>query len=81
MANVRPVGTITAVSDGSFTIDLRTGGGSRRFKLTDATTIERAEGTTSAALAEGATVLVRGRRSEGDLEAVEVIVLPDTGAR
>jgi hypothetical protein len=76
-ARERPVGTITVVSDDSFTIDLNTGDGSREFKLTDETAIETAE-PTSAKLAEGATVLVRGRTNGSDVEAVEVIVLPRT---
>jgi hypothetical protein len=76
-ARERPVGTITVVSDDSFTIDLNTGDGSREFKLTDETAIETAEPTT-AKLAEGATVLVRGRTNGSDVEAVEVIVLPRT---
>ncbi len=74
-ANVRPVGTITAVTADSLTMHLASGGGNREYKLTDATAIESAEATTRK-LADGATVLVRGRRSKGDLEAVEVIVLP-----
>jgi hypothetical protein len=65
------------VSEDSFTIDLATGGGSREFKLSDATAIETAE-PTPAALTEGATVWVRGRSNNGDVEAVEVIVLPGT---
>jgi hypothetical protein len=80
-ARERPVGTITVVSDDSFTIDLNTGDGSREFKLTDETAIETAIETaepTSAKLAEGATVLVRGRTNGSDVEAVEVIVLPRT---
>jgi hypothetical protein len=76
-ARERPVGTITVVSDDSFTIDLNTGDGSREFKLTDETAIETAE-PTSAKLAEGATVLVRGRTNGSDVQAVEVIVLPRT---
>jgi Domain of unknown function (DUF5666) len=78
IANIRPIGTITAVSDDSFTIDLRTSSGSREFTVTDATVIETAEGATAADLTEGATVLVRSENSEGDLQAREVIVLPDT---
>ena len=80
VANIRPIGTITAVSDDSFTIDLRTSSGSREFTVTDGTAIETAEGATAADLTEGATVLVRSRNSDGDLEAVEVIVLPDASS-
>ena len=76
IANIRPIGTITAVNDDSFTIDLGADHGSREFTLTEATAIETAEGGTPADLTEGATVLVRGRNSEGDTQAVEVIVLP-----
>jgi uncharacterized protein DUF5666 len=74
-ARERPVGTITAVSDDSLTIALNGGDGSRKFKLTDETAIETAE-PTSEKLAQGATVLVRGRTKGSDVEAVEVIVLP-----
>ena len=77
IANTRPIGTITAVSGDSFTIDLSTSSGSREFTVTDATVIETAEGATAADLTEGATVLVRSLNSEGDLQAREVIVLPD----
>jgi len=77
IANTRPIGTITAVSDDSFTIDLSTSSGSREFTVTDATVIETAEGATAADLTEGARVIVRSLNSEGDLQAREVIVLPD----
>jgi len=77
VANIRPIGTITAVSDDSFTIKMRTSSGSREFTVTDGTVIETAEGATAADLTEGATVLVRSRNSDGDLQAIEVIVLPD----
>jgi Domain of unknown function (DUF5666) len=77
IANIRPIGTITAVSEDAFTVELRTSSGSREFTLTDATIIETAESGTAADLTEGATVLVRsGRSDEGDLQAAEVIVLP-----
>ena len=79
-ANIRPIGTITAVSDDSFTIELRTSSGSREYTVTDGTVIETAEGATAADLTEGATVLVRSRNSDGDLQAVEVIVLPDASS-
>ena len=53
IANIRPIGTVTAVSDDSFTIDLRSGSGTRDFTLTDATAIETAESATAADLTEG----------------------------
>ena len=80
IANTRPIGTITAVSDESFTMDLNTSSGSREFTVTDATIIETAEDATAADLTKGATVLVRSQNSEGDLQAREVIVLPDTSS-
>jgi hypothetical protein len=80
IANTRPIGTITAVSDDSFTVDLTTSSGSREFTVTDATIIETAEDATAADLTEGATVLVRSQNSEGDLQAREVIVLPETSS-
>ena len=76
--NVRPVGTITAVTDDSITVNLRTGSGRRTYALTDATVIDKAESGATSDIEEGATVFLRTRRGDnGELEAAQVVVLPE----
>jgi hypothetical protein len=76
--NVRPVGTITAVTDDSITVNLRTGSGRRTYALTDATVIDKAESGATSDIKEGSTVFLRTRRGDnGELEAAQVIVLPE----
>jgi hypothetical protein len=77
--NVRPVGKVTAVDGDTVTILLKTSSGKRTFTLTDRTTVESAETGTAADVVEGATVLVKpGPSSGGNLEATEIVVLPDS---
>jgi hypothetical protein len=71
--NVRPVGTVTAVDDGSVTIDLVTASGTRTYTLSDATVVEQADRAEAADITEGAKILVK---SNGE-QASEIIVLSD----
>jgi hypothetical protein len=76
--NIRPVGTVTAVSDNAITVRLRTGSGERVYALTDATIIDNAEPGARSDIEEGSTVFLRTRRgSDGELEAAQVVVLPE----
>jgi Domain of unknown function (DUF5666) len=77
--NVRPVGTVTAVSDTSLSINLVTSQGKRTFVITDDTVIEDARAGDLSDVTEGSRVLVRNERDEdGNLRATEVIVLPES---
>jgi Flp pilus assembly secretin CpaC len=79
IANIRPVGQITAVNGDSVTVELNTSSGQRTYTVTDGTTVESATAGTSADVVKGATVLVKNKRgSGGKLEATEIIVLPDS---
>jgi len=79
LANIRPVGTVTAIEDGSVTIDLITASGTRTFALTDDTAIDTAQTGEVSDVVEGSTVLVKNRRDgDGNLQATEIIVLPET---
>jgi hypothetical protein len=77
--NIRPIGTVTDVTDEAITVQLRTGGGTRVFALTDATVIDKAEGGSLGDIEAGSTVFLRTRRgSDGELEAAQVVVLPES---
>lgn len=72
LANVRPIGRVTAVSDDEVAVTLLTSDGTRTYEITDDTAV-------SGDVAEDAVVLVRSRRGGDDqLQATEIIVLPDT---
>ena len=78
VANVRPIGTITAVGDDSFTVKLRTSSEThksldRRDKCREAEDATAAISPRSRASSFGVP-----RNSDGDLQAREVVVLPDT---
>lgn len=75
IVNIRPVGTVTAVTDSSLTMDLLTSTGVRVFSVSDATVFD---GGDQADVVEGSIVLVKSRSGEGGLRAVEVVLLPDT---
>jgi hypothetical protein len=77
--NVRPVGTVTAVADGSFTVEMQTSSGTRTYVINRGTIVDRAETGDEADVAEGATVLVKSfKNADGKMEASEVVVLPDS---
>jgi hypothetical protein len=77
--NVRPVGTVTAVGDGSFTVDLQTSSGTRTYVIKSGTVVDRAKVGDEGDLAEGQTVLVKSfKNADGKLEASEIVVLPDS---
>lgn len=79
LANIRPVGTVTAVSDSSITVELQTASGTRTYEITDATVVD--DGTRTGDVSdveEGSTVLVRGRSAGDKVKAVEIVVLPDS---
>jgi hypothetical protein len=75
IVNIRPVGTVTAVTDSSLTMDLLTSTGVRVFSVSDATVFD---GGDQADVVEGSIVLVKSRAGEGGLRAVEVVLLPAT---
>lgn len=77
--NIRPVGTVTSISEDSVTVDLRTASGTRTFTVTAATVVDGARGGDVSALAEGSIILVKNRRGDGGtLQAIEIVVLPES---
>jgi hypothetical protein len=73
LANIRPIGTVTAVDDDSVTLRMRTTDGERTYAVTAQTEVQGAD-----ELTEGATVLVRRSSGDGDdREAGVLIVLPE----
>ena len=77
--NIRPVGTVTSISEDSVTVDLRTASGTRTFTVTAATVVDGARGGDVSALAEGSIILVKNRRGDdGTLQATEIVVLPES---
>ena len=76
--SIRPVGEVTAVNEESFTIDLKASSGSRTYAITDETVVDRARSGDVADVVEGATVLVRTGNNDGQPEAIEIVVLPDS---
>lgn len=77
LANIRPIGTVTSVEDGTVTVQLRSASGTRTYEVTDATVIDGESGGDTSALPEGSTVLVKSKKSDGDLEAVEIVIFPE----
>jgi hypothetical protein len=78
LKNVRPVGRVTEVRDGSFRVTLLTATGHRDFTLTEGTVFGRVGAASRADLRSGALVVVDvGGSRVGELTAREVIVLPD----
>jgi hypothetical protein len=79
LENIRPVGTVVAVTDESLTVHLRTGsGGERTYRLTDATVIDKADPGAASDIEDGSTVFIRTRRGDdGRVEAAQVVVLPE----
>jgi len=79
VVNIRPLGTITAVTDTSITVDLRTAKASRTYQITSDTVIENWTSGDMPKLRKGLTILIESRTgSDGDLEATDVIIVPDS---
>ena len=79
LANIRPVGTVTAVSDDSVTVRLRTASGTRTFSVTAATVVDGERGGDVSNVVEGSIILVKNRRGgDGTLQATEIVVLPES---
>ncbi|MGQ0831795.1 MAG: DUF5666 domain-containing protein [Microthrixaceae bacterium] len=79
VVNIRPLGTITEVTDTSITVQLRTAKASRTYRLTPDTIIEDWTSGETSTLRKGLTVLVDSRTGpSGDLEATDVIIVPDS---
>lgn len=79
ITNIRPVGTVTAVTDNSVTVDLLTSSGTRSYVLTDETVVDSSESGDVSEVVEGSIILVKNKRdSDGKLQATEIIVLPDS---
>jgi hypothetical protein len=75
--NVRPVGTVTAVSDDSLTVALKTASGTRTYVVTKGTVVDRAESGDLEDVVKGSTVLVKNfHNDDGKLQASEIVVLP-----
>jgi hypothetical protein len=75
---VRPVGTVTAVDDGSLTIALQTSSGTQTYAITSGTVVDRARTGEVGDITKGSTVLVKGFSKNGKMEASEIIVLPNS---
>ncbi len=79
LANVRPVGKVTAVNGDSLTVALQSSSGSRTFVITGDTVIDRARTGGTGDVAKGSTVLVKNfHNAKGQLQASEIVVLPDS---
>ena len=77
MANVRPVGKVTAVNGSSLTIALESASGTRTYVVTSTTAVDRAWPGTASDVKKGSTVLVKSfHNSQGHLQASEIVVLP-----
>jgi hypothetical protein len=73
--NVRPVGTVTAISDNSMKIALRSSSGNRTYVITGTTKVDpTADGSDS--ITQGDVVIVKSKKVNGKLEATEVVILP-----
>lgn len=78
LANIRPVGRITEVTDDPRTIEIRTANGTQTYQINDDTLIE-AVGSDDPVVDKGTIVLVKSKEGSGSQRvAVEVIVLPET---
>ena len=82
IANIRPIGTVTAVADDAITVDLQTTDEDRTYQVGSQTRVDSPEGGDLASVVEGTVVLVRSKRAgNGDLEATQIIVLPESAGR
>lgn len=82
IANIRPIGTVTAVADGTITVDLQTADEDRTYQVGSDTRVDSPDDGDLASVVEGTVVLVRSKRaSNGDLEATQIIVLPESAGR
>jgi uncharacterized protein HemX len=73
--NIRPVATVTSITDNSMTVALKSSSGNRTYVITDTTKVDpAAEG--SANIAQGDVVIVKSKRVNGKLQATEVVILP-----
>ena len=71
LANIRPIGAVTAINEDAVTIKLETANGSKTYALTERTQVDG-----SGEMVEGSTVLVRSwRDGDGNLEADKIVVL------
>lgn len=75
VTNIRPVGTVSAVTDTSITVELLTSTGDRTYAVSDATVFT---GGGQDDVVKGSIVLVKNRSDGGNRRAVEVVLLPDT---
>lgn len=75
--NIRPIGVVRSSDEGSVTIRLLTSNGRRTFAITDDTVVAGPDGDAEG-IAEGAVVLVRSHRVDGEIQAREIIVLPES---
>ena len=77
--NIRPVGTVTAVDDGSLTVALQTASGTRTYVIKKRTVVNRTRAGDLGDVTEGSTVLVKGfSNDDGKLQASEIVVLPES---
>jgi hypothetical protein len=72
LANIRPVGTVTALDDDSLTIELENSSETRTYALVERTTVD-------GELQDGATVFIRSWRGgdDGERQATKIVVLND----
>ncbi len=73
--NIRPVATVTSITDNSMTVALKSSSGNRTYVITDTTKVDPAADG-SANIAQGDVVIVKSRRVNGKLQATEVVILP-----
>jgi hypothetical protein len=79
LANVRPVGKVTAVDGDSVTVALESSSGTRTYVITGDTVIDHARKGGTGDVAKGSTVLVKNfHNGKGQLQASEIVVLPDS---
>ena len=69
---------MTAVNGNSVTIKLRGTEGSKTFRITSDTAVDRSTTGQSSNLVEGATVLVQPNYGSGPSTASEIVVLPSS---
>jgi hypothetical protein len=77
LENIRPIGEVTGVSGDTLRVRLSSSDGDREFRVTAETVVNGATGRAASDVGRGARVLVRVRPGSGDLEAAEVVVLPE----
>ena len=74
--NIRPVATVTSITDNSMKVALKSSSGNRTYVITDTTKVDPAADG-SANIAEGDVVIVKSKRVNGKLQATEVVILPE----